>query len=137
VDTEIRLRASDINDNGQIIGSGEAPSGSIQGFLLTPVLTSVEDEIVENLPTDFVSLSNYPNPFNATTTISYSLSRTSEVSIEIYDILGRNLETIDKGTQDAGEYQIIWNAQDQPSGLYFYRIHAGDLTLTNKMVLLK
>jgi probable HAF family extracellular repeat protein len=129
--------ASDINDNGQIIGSGEAPAGSIQGYLLTPLLTSVEDEIAETLPADFVSLSNYPNPFNATTTISYSLPYTSNVSIEIYDILGRNLETMDKGIQDAGEYQITWDAQDQPSGLYFYRIHAGDLTLTNKMALLK
>lgn len=129
--------ASDINDNGQIIGSGESPSGSIQGFLLTPVLTSVEDDIIETLPTDFVRLSNYPNPFNATTTIRYSLPRSSRVSIEIYDVLGRTVEIMDEGIQDAGEHQVIWNAQDQPSGLYFYQIIAGDFSITSKMALLK
>jgi len=129
--------ASDINDNGQIIGSGAAPSGSIQGFLLTPVLTGIQDDIVEILPNDFIGLSNYPNPFNASTTISYSLPRTADVSIEIYDILGRNLETMNKGVQEAGDYQLIWDAENQPSGLYFYRIHADNRTLTNKMTLLK
>lgn len=129
--------ASDINDNGQIIGSGVAPGGSIQGFLLTPVLTGVEDDIVETLPTEFINLSNYPNPFNAVTTISYTLPQDANVSIEIFDILGRSLESIDKGIQEAGEYQVSWNANDQPSGLYFYRIHAGNQTMTNKMALLK
>jgi len=129
--------ASDINDNGQIVGSGAAPSGSIQGFLLTPAVTGVEDEIVETLPTEFIRLNNYPNPFNAITTISYSLPRSSSVSIEIYDILGRSLETMNKGIQDAGEHQVVWDAQGQPSGLYFYRIHAGDITVMNKMALLK
>ena len=129
--------ASDINDDGQIIGSGAAPGGSIQGFLLTPVLTGVEDDIVENLPTEFINLSNYPNPFNAITTISYTLPRDASVSIEIFDILGRNLKTMDKGIQEAGEYRVTWNAQNQPSGLYFYRIHVDNQTLTNKMALLK
>jgi probable HAF family extracellular repeat protein len=129
--------ASDINDNGQIIGSGSAPSGSIQGFLLTPVLTGVEDDIAETLPTKFVKLNNYPNPFNTITTISYSLPRTANVSIEIYDILGRSVETINEGLQNAGDHQVIWDAQDQPTGLYFYRFQAGDITVMNKMALLK
>jgi probable HAF family extracellular repeat protein len=129
--------ASDINDDGQIIGSGEAPSGSIQGYLLTPVSTGVEDEIVETIPIDFVKLNNYPNPFNASTTIRYSLPRSSDVSIEIYDILGRLVEALNVSEQIAGEHQISWNAADQPSGTYFYRMQAGDYTDTKRMVLLK
>jgi len=131
------LSASDINDNSQIIGTGEAPGGSLQGFLLNPVLTGVEDDIVGNLPAEFINLSNYPNPFNAVTTISYSLPQAASVTIGIFDILGRNLKTMDKGMQEAGEYQVTWNAQNQPSGLYFYRIHVDNQTLTNKMALLK
>ena len=79
----------------------------------------------------------HPNPFNASTTIRYSLLEFSRVSIEIYDILGRKIETINEGEIPAGEYQIIWNAENKPSGVYFYRIQAGDFSETKRMVLLR
>ena len=88
--------------------------------------------------TSYFSLSQCrPNPFNASTTISYSLREFSTVSIEIYDIVGRKVETIIEGEKPAGEHQLIWNSNNQPSGVYLYCIQADDYTETKKMVLLR
>jgi probable HAF family extracellular repeat protein len=127
---------SDINDAGQIVGTGEAPNGETHAFLLNPVTTDI-DESVNNIPKSILISQNYPNPFNAQTTIRYSLSETSNVSIEIYDILGRKLETLIQGERSFGEHQVIWNAKDASSGIYYYKIQAGDYSETKKMVLLR
>jgi hypothetical protein len=89
------------------------------------------------IPSQFTVLQSYPNPFNAQTTIQYSLPKQSDVTIDIFDILGRKIETIAEGTKPAGEHQVIWNASRQASGVYFYRIKAGDKVETKKMVLMK
>lgn len=80
---------------------------------------------------------NYPNPFNVETLIEYNLEIASEIKIEIYNILGSKVETLFNGEKPAGNHQIIWNAESQPSGVYFYRLQAGDYTEIRKMVLLK
>jgi len=95
------------------------------------------EEWSEKLPQSYSLLQNYPNPFNARTTICYTLNNISEVTIEIYDLLGRRIDMIDTGTQPAGEHQLSWNAGDLPSGIYFYRIQAGDYAESRKMTLLK
>jgi parallel beta-helix repeat protein len=92
------------------------------------------DEVV---PEAFTLYQNYPNPFNATTTISYRLSSTSDVTVEIYDILGGRIGTLTQGEQSPGDYSIVWDAGAKPSGVYFYRIEAGQYSETRKMVLLK
>ncbi len=81
--------------------------------------------------------SNYPNPFNSSTTIQYGLPEAGEVRIEIFDLLGREVQTLVKGKQDAGIYSITWDAGDQASGVYFYRITAGEFVQTRRMVLVK
>jgi C1A family cysteine protease len=94
-------------------------------------------EYTETSP-QYISLSqNYPNPFNAQTTIQYSLSNQSEVAIDIFDILGRKIETLEGGIKPAGNHQAIWDASGQSSGIYYYRIKAGDKTETKRMTLLK
>ena len=94
-------------------------------------------ENTEKLP-QYISLNQcYPNPFNAKTTIKFNLEIASEVKVEIYNILGRRVETLFDGNKPAGNHQIIWNAENQPSGIYFSRIKAGDFTETKKMVLLR
>ena len=95
------------------------------------------DDQIEQEPNRFMSSQNYPNPFNASTTIKYSIPEPSEVVIEIYDILGRGVETIVQGEQSAGDHQLAWNAEDQSSGVYFYRIQAGEYSETKKMALLR
>jgi probable HAF family extracellular repeat protein len=129
--------AGDINDNGLIVGSGLAPGGSIQGFLLTPISTDIDDEIADALPTDFIKVHNYPNPFNASTTIEFDLPRSSFIALDVYNVTGQKTATLLESELQAGSHRIIWNARNQASGVYYYRIRAGDVSRTGRMVLLK
>ncbi|MCP4581343.1 MAG: T9SS type A sorting domain-containing protein [candidate division Zixibacteria bacterium] len=95
------------------------------------------NENISVLPRTYQLVQNYPNPFNASTTIKYDLPLTSEVTIDIYDILGRKIGTLVNDTQQAGYHQATWNAGDVSSGIYFYRIQAGDFTESKSMLLLK
>jgi len=98
--------------------------------------TSIVDHDIQ-VPKDFILLQNYPNPFNAQTTISYELVTPAYITLQVYDILGREVETLVSEQKQAGCYSITWNASDQTSGMYFYKIQAGDYAETKKMVLLK
>jgi hypothetical protein len=94
------------------------------------------------LPGEIRLAQNYPNPFNLETIIGFDLPSHSAVSLEIYDILGRQIRTLVAGKLDAGHYSITWNGNDESgnavtSGMYFYRLKTGDTDLTGKMVLLK
>ena len=79
----------------------------------------------------------HPNPFNPITTIEYSLPVSGDVTLIIYNLLGEEVARLVDGFQQAGEYNAIWNASNVPSGIYFYRLQAGDFTKTKKMALLK
>ena len=80
---------------------------------------------------------NYPNPFNASTIIKYELLEAGDVRIDVYDILGRRVETLAWGRQAAGSHQVTWEGAGMTSGVYFYRITTGNHTSTNKMIMLK
>jgi parallel beta-helix repeat protein len=95
------------------------------------------DDGYNQLPGEFSLSQNYPNPFNASTTIKYQLPKSSRVTIEIYDILGRRIEVLHDGIQPAGYYRVIWNAGSISSGLYFCKLQAGEHAETKKMVLIK
>ncbi len=95
------------------------------------------EEVSAIYPSAFSLSQNYPNPFNASTTIRYALPKEAAVTIEIYDILGRRIETLVPGKQPAGSHTVVWEAEDVPSGVYFYRIEAGEYSQTQKCVLLK
>jgi len=97
--------------------------------------TSVDEPVY--IPSDYLLNQNYPNPFNARTTISYNLPTGSDVRIEIADILGRIVDILVEERQSAGEHEVIWDAGDRPSGIYFYRVKAGEFIRARKMVLLK
>ncbi len=91
-----------------------------------------------NKPSDFKLNQNYPNPFNPTTNISYDLAGASQVTLEIYDILGRKVATlINQQMQHAGSHVISFNASRLSSGAYFMRLQAGGRTMIRKMMLLK
>lgn len=89
------------------------------------------------VPGNFSLSANYPNPFNASTIIRYSLPATADVTIEIYDILGRKVEMLVQGEQPAGYHQITWDAMNRRSGIYFYRIKTGRYSEVKKMIILK
>ena len=99
--------------------------------------TDVDEEQIPEMPMQFLLSQNYPNPFNATTVIQYNLPSASNVRIDIYDILGRKVETLVQGEQPAGYHQVVWDTEDISSGMYFYRIQAGEYAETRKMVVLK
>ena len=121
---------------------GESPDTARTIDLVYSVITAIDDDIETGLPASFSVEQNYPNPFNPTTTIDYSLPSQSRVSIRIYNVLGQSIRTLVDETQSAGEYSVTWDGKNQAgeavsTGLYFYRIQAGDITQTRKMLLLK
>jgi hypothetical protein len=95
------------------------------------------------VPLAYTLRQNYPNPFNPSTTISYQLSELSHVTLTVYDVLGREVETLANGVKQAGQYTAVWNAARYASGVYFYRLQASSVnsaaSFTNirKMVLVK
>jgi len=99
-------------------------------------LTGVDDND-PSVPERFTISQNYPNPFNSQTRIRFSLPQPQEVSLIIYDLLGRKIQTLIDGYREAGIHTIIFNAEDLSSAIYFYRLQAGDIIETKRMVLLK
>jgi len=90
-----------------------------------------------NLPVRIDFINNYPNPFNSTTIIDYRIPEASFVTIEVYDIIGRKIETIVEKYQQSGHYQTEWQALNISSGLYFYKLQTQNQVETGKMTLLK
>jgi hypothetical protein len=80
---------------------------------------------------------NYPNPFNPVTEISFSLVNSGDVKVEIFNVMGQKVATVVDGFMEAGQHTVLWDASDFSSGVYFYRLTAGDLVETRKMMLLK
>lgn len=89
------------------------------------------------LPAQYRLSQNYPNPFNPTTTIQFSIPKSSEVRLTVYDILGAEVATLINRELEQGEHQVGFSGSELPSGMYFYRLHTGEKTLTRKMLLLK
>ena len=88
-------------------------------------------------PESFHLKQNYPNPFNPTTTIVYTLPEQTHVIVKIFDIIGQNVRTLVDRDQQVGRYSVSFNASGLASGVYFYRLVAGNHVITRKMLLLK
>jgi len=99
--------------------------------------TDVPEIVFSPLPNHISLFQNYPNPFNPVTTIKYTLPYQSDVRLEIYNLLGQQVETLVDKIQKPGHHVIIWDASDYSSGIYFYRLTAGNKMIAKKMVLVK
>ena len=93
-------------------------------------------------PVSFGLQQNYPNPFNPTTTIQYAIEADVQVKLSVYNVLGQEVRSLVNGAQTAGEYSATWNGRNQagqlvPSGMYYYRLEAGDFSMTRSMLLAK
>ena len=99
--------------------------------------TSVGVEPSELIQINFALQQNYPNPFNPSTKIKYSIPQSSNVLIKVYDVLGSEVETLVNEEKPIGTYELNWNAANLPSGVYLYRLQAGDFVQTRKMILLR
>ena len=93
--------------------------------------------VAEAAPAAFSVAQNAPNPFNPTTTISFNLVDAGNVSIEVYNVAGQNVDTIVDGFMDAGSHSVVWDASAFSAGVYFYTVKSGGLSSTMKMTLLK
>ncbi|HQL23930.1 MAG TPA: T9SS type A sorting domain-containing protein, partial [candidate division Zixibacteria bacterium] len=102
--------------------------GAFNGLALTAKVSS--------LPSRYALSQNFPNPFNPATTIEFALPKTTDWELKIFNVLGQTVETF-TGTQDVGYMKIVWDAGRYASGVYLYRLTAGEFTATKKMVLLK
>jgi len=100
-------------------------------------MTSVDEISNEVLPQVYKLNQNYPNPFNPSTTISYSLPKAEKVRLTIYNLIGQQVEVLINKKQTPGEYRIIWDSQDLPSGLYFYELKTENFTQRKKMILIR
>ena len=91
----------------------------------------------EHNPTNFKLYQNYPNPFNPVTTIKYSIPFKGFVDISVYDILGKKIDTLYKDVHLKGKYEVTFNGEQLPSGIYIYYLKFKNFQFTKKMLLLK
>ena len=124
-----RLDASDAS------GRTIYPSFTAGGIQIRQA-TSVEDGNVE-IPEQFSLRQNFPNPFNPSTQIVFSLKRSDHIRLDVYDVAGHRLTTLAEDRYSSGEHVVIWDAGSQPSGVYFYRLTTNFGVLTRKMLLIK
>jgi hypothetical protein len=80
---------------------------------------------------------NYPNPFNPQTTIPFGVPQTGRVVVEVYNLLGQRVAVLFEGEVTAGRHEVVWQALDQPTGLYIVRMQAGETTMTRRITLVK
>ena len=121
---------------GVIYISNDYPVNNAAYFHYIDKATSI-DEKTDNLPSSVNLLQNFPNPFNTSTIISYDLETTAYVTINIFNMLGQRIETLVDETQSAGTYKVIWSADNNASGTYFYTIQAGNYNASRMMTLIK
>jgi photosystem II stability/assembly factor-like uncharacterized protein len=122
------------NDSSVFAGD---PGSGIWRLPLSDIVTVVKQPVLSSSPKSSMLWQNYPNPFNPSTIISYDISKLSHVTINIYDILGRKVETLVDAERLPGHYQVTFNASRITSGVYFYRITAGSFVQTKKLMVIK
>lgn len=128
--TEVLYGASFTDAN---TGTAVGENGTILRMSTT---TGIEDNTTK-IPADFVLMQNYPNPFNPSTVIRYAVPEDASVSLIIYDALGNQILELVNGDVAAGNHEVVFDAGNFASGIYFYRLTAGSFTQINKMLLLK
>ena len=123
-----------IPQNAVLVTVTEGETSGIDFYF--PLTDIGEDEEIE-MVYEFELRQNYPNPYNPSTTISYSIPSQSHVTLKIFDILGREVETLVNKQQSQGNYEVSFDASNLTSGVYFYRIQAGKFVDSKKMLLLR
>ncbi len=126
-----KIKAVDVNNNKS------SYSNSVMFYCGQELNKESSEKLVSAKPITFKLEKNYPNPFNPSTTISYQLPKAAYVTLKVYDVLGKEVEELVNENKSAGIYNVTFNADDLPSGLYFYKIEAGKYSAVRKMMLMK
>jgi hypothetical protein len=117
--------------------SNDGTSDALMYFVLAGTIDPVSVEVLPEIPADFVLMQNFPNPFNPSTTIQYGVPKRTQVTLTIYDVMGREIAELVNGDHEAGLYRIVWNAQGVASGIYYCRIATGEFSAVRKLILMK
>ena len=127
---------SDGSDLLKIVDAGKGYYISDFDIVYLQDISSTAKDIVD-LPQDFQLFQNYPNPFNPTTTINYSIPKENSVTIKVYDVLGKEVATLVNGNKPVGNYSVEFDASKLVSGIYYYRLQAGNYSGTKKLIFIK
>ncbi len=119
---------AEANDGGMIY---------IDSLAVTKMEAVSNEEPVSEIPNKFALSQNYPNPFNPTTTINYDIPEAADVTLKVYDITGREVAQLVNSQKAPGSYTVEWNAENFATGVYLYRIQAGNFTAVRKLTLIK
>ena len=148
--TAVNDHGGDGGDFGRALESGEEPIPVSQEFIVTIHPAPSDPEALARgdrteaakaggdvLPTAFALDANYPNPFRSTTRIRYALPQAADVTLYVYEITGRRIMTVAEGLREAGWYHVDLRADHLASGVYFYRINAGDFSATRRLTVVR
>lgn len=130
----LTLNAQNINEGTY---TGQVNITTNGGNITIPIDYLVDVEILPDIPTEFSLSQNYPNPFNPSTSIEFSVPKTTNVSLKIFDMLGREVAVLLDGKKSLGAYKVNFNASSLASGIYVYRLESDEFIDTKKFVLLK
>ena len=117
-----------------------SPARSTQFILIDPGsrdITSIKDNDQSGVIDRFEMEQNYPNPFNPTTEIGFQISDVRFVRLVVHDLLGREVVTLVNEKKEPGDYSVTFDANDLPTGVYFYSLYAGSFAVTRRMILIK
>jgi hypothetical protein len=125
--------------SGAAVRTVTVPLGNLRAITMRSdtLLVSVKDRQPSSTPLEFALSQNYPDPFNPSTTINYSLPKASHVKLKVFNALGQEISTCVDKTEEPGYKSVEWNASGVASGVYFYRLQAGDFVHTKKLLLLR
>jgi hypothetical protein len=131
-----------INGTSDLVELSEIIFADEMGEKIPVEILGAGMEMSNTVPDRFELVQNYPNPFNPETRITYALTEQSSVALIIFDVNGKEIRKLFKGSQAPGNYSFIWDAKDEngytlPSGLYFYQLRIDNRIETKKMLLLK
>jgi hypothetical protein len=126
-----------VGSNSSIGSVDYLQSSSPLNFQLSIVSVTPVDPTERTVPLLFGLSQNYPNPFNPATNMEFQVPSSQFVELKVYDVLGREVATLVNGQLSPGAYRVRWDAKEQPSGVYFYRLSAGSFVETRKMVLMR
>ena len=126
------------SDGGHIIAGHIIATADKDVWLIKLASTAVgTEEELDILPEKYALSQNYPNPFNPETVIKYSIPKAENVSLVVYNLIGEKVAILINERKPAGSFTVDWDASNMASGIYYYRLQAGDFVQTRKMVLLK
>lgn len=128
------LKSVDITPDGKIFACGY--NGNIVRYG-NPAPSAIEIETSLSIPEQHNLIQNYPNPFNPSTTIDYAVSKACHIHIQIYNLVGQKIATLVNHDQPVGSYQITWNAENIPGGIYFVRMTTNNFSTVRKLLLIK